>query len=243
MERIAVVTGGGTGIGREVAQLLAAEGAEVVITGRRAEVLEKTAAELGGNVRGVAFDASDPAGVQAALGELPERVDVLVNNAGGAAALVREAPAPGDLTAVRDAWLADVHLNLMTAVLVTEALEPRLADGARVVSVGSLGGRKGEGSYGAMKAAVESWNVGLAFRLGPRGITANVVSPGLIDDTEFFHGQMTDEWRRSLAVQAANGRAGTPAEVAAAIAFLASPAAGHVTAQVIHVNGGSYSGF
>lgn len=242
MARTAVVTGAGTGIGREVARLLAAEGTEVVIVGRRADVLERTAKEIGESVRAVAFDASDPEAVQAALPRLPSSVDVLVNNAGGAAALARPAVEPGDLVGVRDAWLADLNLNLMTAVLVTEALEARLTDNARIVSVSSLGSRRGEGSYGAMKAAVESWNIGLAFRLGPRGISANVVSPGLIDETEFFRGLMTEQWRQSLATQAANKRPGVPADVAAAIHFLASPAAGHITAQVIHVDGGAYSG-
>ncbi|MFI6346706.1 SDR family NAD(P)-dependent oxidoreductase [Streptomyces sp. NPDC050560] len=242
MARTAVVTGGGTGIGREVARRLAAEGAEVVVAGRRREVLEKTAADLPGAVRPVAFDAASPEAVAEALGRLPERVDVLVNNAGGAAALDRPAPEPGDLRAVRDAWYADMDLNLMTTVLVTEALEPRLGDGARVVSLSSLGSRNGEGAYGAMKAAVESWNVGLARRLGPRGITANVVSPGLVEDTEFFRGLMTDDWRQSLVSRSANGRAGSPDDIAAAVCFLASPGAGHVTGQVLHVNGGSYNG-
>ncbi|WP_246017603.1 SDR family oxidoreductase [Micromonospora pisi] len=102
--------------------------------------------------------------------------------------------------------------------------------------------RQGAGAYGAAKAAVEAWTASLAGELGPRGITANVVAPGLIVDTEFFRDRMTPEGVDRRVAATRNGRAGTADDVAATIAFLASPAAGHLTGQVIHVNGGAYLG-
>ena len=235
-----VVTGGGTGIGRAVAEVFAAQGDQVVITGRRRDVLEDTAARLGGAVRAVAFDASDPEQVQAALDALPVRVDVLVNNAGGNTDIGAEAPS--GLAGVAAAWRANLDANVLSAVLVTSALRPRLNPGGAVVSIGSVAAhRGGSGSYGAAKAAVEAWNLTLAQELGKQQITANVIAPGYIESTEFFRDGMTPQRRATLLAQTSNGRAGTPADIAATALFLASPAATHITGQTLHVNGGAHT--
>jgi 3-oxoacyl-[acyl-carrier protein] reductase len=236
--REVVVTGGGTGIGYAIAAAFRKAGDRVTITGRREAVLAGAAARLGATA--VAFDASDPAAIEVALPSLPERVDVLVNNAGGNTDLGPDAPT--GLAGVAAAWRADLDANLFTAVLVTAALTPRLVDGGRIVTLGSIAARTGAGSYGAAKAAVEAWTVSVAAELGPRGITANVVSPGLTVDTEFFRGRLSEQRRQRLIAATRNGRAGTPADVAATVRFLCSPEAGHLTGQVIHVNGGAYLG-
>lgn len=237
MSRTVLVTGGSSGIGRAVAARFAADGAEVVITGRRADLLATAAKEIG--ARPVGFDAADPQAVQAARAELPERIDVLVNNAGGNTDLGR--PDPADLTQLAADWQANLAANLLSAVLVTTAVSDRLADGGSVVLIGSIAAERGSGggSYGPAKAALATWNLDLSAELGRRGITANVIAPGFIADTEFFRGRMTDERRATLRAQTRNGRTGVPDDIAETAYFLASPGARHLTGQVVHVNGGA----
>ncbi|GGL52909.1 SDR family NAD(P)-dependent oxidoreductase [Planomonospora parontospora] len=241
-----VVTGGGTGIGYAIAAAFVAQGDRVTITGRREHVLKEAADRLSsghsGLVAAVAFNAANPVAVGEALDRLPSRVDVLVNNAGGNTDLDRTAD-DGDLMDVAEGWWANLNANLMSAVLVTSALLPRLADDGRIVTIGSIAAKgTGSGSYGAAKAAVEAWTADLAAELGPRGVTANVVSPGLVVDTEFFRGRLTEEGIRRRVENTRNGRAGTPEDVAETVRFLASPQARHLTGQVVHVNGGAHLG-
>jgi 3-oxoacyl-[acyl-carrier protein] reductase len=232
--RTIVVTGGATGIGRATAERFRADGDEVVITGRREDVLAKTAADLG--ARGVVCDATDPAQVQSLLDELPEQVDVLVNNAGGNTDLGRP-DADGDLAQLKANWLANLEANLVSAVLTTTALGPRLT--TAVVHLGSIAGARGPGSYGASKAALATWNLEAAAELGPRGITSNVVAPGFTADTEFFQGRLTPERRETLRQATMTKREGSVADIAETIHFLASAGGRHITGQVLHVNGGA----
>ena len=236
--RTVVVTGGSSGIGLACARHFASGGDRVVVTGRRTQALEDAASSVGAEA--VAFDAADPVAVNSALDRLPAHVDVLVNNAGGNTDFASAEPEPGDLVGLAAQWQANLEANLLSAVLVTAALRPRLGPDARVVSLGSIAAHFGAGSYGAAKAALQTWNLSLAADLGSGG-TANVVSPGLTEGTEFFRGTLDEARRDRLVAATRTGRAGTVDDVAAAVAFLASPAAGHITGQVLHVNGGAFT--
>lgn len=236
MPRNVLVTGGGTGIGRAVAGVFSADGDAVIITGRRSGPLEQTATELGPTVVSMRCDGTDPEQVEALQGQLPAAIDVVVHCAGGNTDFDR--PAPNDLTSLAANWRANLDANLVSAVLVTAAVRDRLTDGATVINIGSIAADKGAGSYGAAKAGIAAWNIDLAAQLGPHGVTANVVSPGYIADTEFFRDQLSSDGREALIAATDTKRAGVPDDIAAAVHFLASPSARQITGQVIPVNGG-----
>lgn len=237
MARNVIVTGGGTGIGKAVATSFAADGDTVLILGRRPEPLHRAAAELGPAVRAVVCDATDPTQVETLRAQLPTTVDVLVNSAGGNTDLDR--PSSDDLVSLAANWRANLESNLLSAVLITTVVADRLTEGGAVISISSIAADKGAGAYGAAKAGLASWNIDLARELGPRGVTANVLSPGYIAETELFRDQLTDQRRDALIAATFTGRAGTPDDVAGAVAFLASSAARQITGQVLAVNGGA----
>ncbi|WP_446211482.1 SDR family NAD(P)-dependent oxidoreductase [Micromonospora sp. IBSANI012] len=245
-ERLAVVSGGGTGIGRAVAAGLAADGLDVLVVGRRAVVLaaaaERISAECGraGAVRAVVADLTDPEQANLVVEAVAERaVDVLVNNAGGY--LGGDTGTPAGVAAH---WRANFDANVLTAVLLTEALRPALRrPGGRVILLSSIAAQRGGGgAYSAAKAALHGWAYDLATQLGPEQVTVNVVSPGYVADTEFFGDRMTPEGHAKRVAATLVGRAGEPDDVAAAVRYLAGPSAGYVTGQVLGVNGGSVLG-
>jgi len=245
--RVAVVSGGGTGIGRAAAAALAAHGTDVVILGRRAEVLRAAAEEINqdraaasGEVSWVRGDVSDPVQVAEAAEMIRERfpvVDVVVNNAGGSART-----AGTDLGELASVWLEAYQTNVISAVLLTSALLPVLRrPGGRVIIVGSRAAATGGASpaYVAAKAALGGWVLSLAARLGPEGVTANVVAPGYTAGTELLTGRMPDDRHERIVAGIAAGRAAQPEEIAAVIAFLASAQASYVSGQVITADGGA----
>ncbi|KUM82072.1 MULTISPECIES: SDR family NAD(P)-dependent oxidoreductase [Streptomyces] len=245
MARNVVISGGGTGIGLAAAQLFAADGDQVLLLGRRAEVLEQA-----GVPRALTYaaDLSRPRGVRgverfvaAELGT----VDVLIHSAGGAGYLEPEVDSDEPLDVVLHNWTLNFGLNTLTAALLTEALKDRLADpGGRVLFLSSIAAFRGSGSgaYAGSKAALHPYAHDLARQLGPRGITVNVVAPGYVEDTDFFGDTMDEERRRRLIAETSTGRAATPGDVAATLHWLASHAAGHITSQIIQVNGGAERG-
>ncbi|MFJ9154970.1 SDR family NAD(P)-dependent oxidoreductase [Streptomyces sp. NPDC102270] len=240
-ERSVVISGGGTGIGRAIAARFAGQGDRVTILGRRPDVLRAAAQEIEGAhpVEAVAVDLSVPEEVEQKLGELPERVDVLVNNAGRRGTPVRE----GGLKEVAERWRRDFDNNVLPAVLLTEALLPRLTrPGGRVVTLSSLAALRGNGAYGAAKAALLAWNHTLAQQLGPHGATANVVVPGFVAGTEFFGVPAGEEELARRRAQTLVGGVGGPDDIAAAVAFLASPEARYITGEFLNSNGGAMLG-
>jgi 3-oxoacyl-[acyl-carrier protein] reductase len=245
--RTVVISGGGTGIGLAAARCFARDGDNTVLIGRRAAVLEEAASHLAGAVPCPA-DLTRPEDAARAAAFVAERfgtVDVLINNAGGNGGLEPGPESEDLLAAAAHAWTVNFRLNTLTAVLLTEALRDRLASpGGRVLFLSSIAAYRGSGSgaYAASKAALHPYAFDLARTLGPRGITVNVVAPGVVDDTEFFGGAMTEERHQRLVAETLTGRAGEPGDVAETLHWLASHAAGHITAQVLQVNGGAERG-
>ncbi|MGW7166204.1 SDR family NAD(P)-dependent oxidoreductase [Streptomyces sp. NPDC054884] len=245
MTRNVVISGGGTGIGLAAAQVFAADGDRVLLLGRRPEVLEQ--AGVPGALTHAA-DLSDPDQVRAVarfVGAEFGTVDVLVHSAGGAGHLEPPSDSDDPLDRVAHHWTVNFRSNTLSAALLTEALKDRLAaPGGRVLFVSSIAAFRGSGSgaYGGAKAALHPYARDLARELGPRGVTANVVAPGYVEDTEFFGDAIEPARRERLVGETFTGRAGTPGDIAATLHWLASPGAGHVTSQVVQVNGGAERG-
>lgn len=243
--RLVIVTGGGTGMGRAIAMRFATDGDQVVILGRRAGVLAQTATALQKDFPQAQIfwrrcDVRDAAEVDACVKWLTTSVgptvDILVNNAGGVSILADNAPTSAAATHATQMLTS----NLISAYLIAYALRPHLRQpGARIVNISSIAAfRGGGGMYSAAKAGVVGLTYALAGELAPLGVTVNAVAPGLILGTEFFGDRMTAERQQHTVAQIPLGRPGAPEDVAAAVHYLASPAASYVTGETHHVNGG-----
>jgi 3-oxoacyl-[acyl-carrier protein] reductase len=235
--KVALVTGSTRGIGRALAGTLAAAGARVAVVGRDAATAQKVAAELGETHRGFGCDVSDPAQVTALVAAVEEQLgscDILVNNAG----ITRDNLM---LRIKDDDWDAVLDANLRSAFVAIRAasrgmMKRRWGRIINITSVVGLMGNKGQANYAASKAGLIGLTKSVAKELASRNIVCNAVAPGFIqtDMTD----AMTAEARAALQGQIPLERLGAPADVAHAVAFLASDLAAYMTGQVLVVDGG-----
>nr|WP_241562358.1 SDR family oxidoreductase [Streptomyces hoynatensis] len=240
--KAAVVTGGSRGIGRAIVERLARDGAQVVFSyaknqARAAEVEAAVAAAGGGTARGVRADFTEPAQAEALMeraAELLGGLDVLVNNAVRDISLTPLADTPDEL------WEETMAANA-TSVFVTLRYAARhMRDNGRIVNISTLNTSRpgpGLGLYVAGKGALEQLTAVAAVELGPRGITANVVSPGATD-TELFRTHNPPEAVAQVERLTPLGRLGEPADIADVVAFLAGPDGRWLTGQNLHATGG-----
>jgi len=236
--KVALVTGGGTGIGKAIVEQLVAQGARVAITGRRPEPLERLAKNDPERILPISADvtrADDRRRIIGAVEETWGRLDILVNNAG-----VFSAGPLGQLTDLEIDRVFDTNVSAVFS-LTRESLPLLRESKGNVVNVSSVaaGARMPHFAvYSASKAALEQLTRGLAAELGPEGIRVNAVAPG-ITRTDMAEPLLQDPDRlQSFVSRTALGRPGEPGDVAAATLFLASPDAAWVTGEVLQASGG-----
>jgi 3-oxoacyl-[acyl-carrier protein] reductase len=240
--KVALVTGASRGIGAAIARTLAAQGAIVVAAARgsNADASVADIVRLGGTAEAVNLDVTDQAAVDAAVsGTVSKhgRIDILVNNAGIARDQLM-------LRMKRADWDAVIATNLTGAYACSQAvLRPMIKQrGGRIITISSVVGQMGNAgqvNYAASKAGLIGMAKALAREVASRGITVNVVAPGLIDTdmTKALSSGTAETWVQQIPL----GRLGTPDDVANAVCFLASEEAAYITGQVLAVNGGMYT--
>jgi 3-oxoacyl-[acyl-carrier protein] reductase len=242
--KVALVTGGSRGIGAAVAQALATAGAAVAVCARNGEAAAASAeaiAALGGQALGVAADvgrAEDAERLVKACLERFGRLDILVNNAG----ITRD----GLVLRMKDGDWSDVlAVNLNGAFYCARAalrVILKQKQSGRIINIGSVVGsmgNAGQANYVTSKAGLIGLTKALAREVAARGVTVNLVAPGFIETD--MTANLPDAVKETYRGQIPLGRFGTAADVAAAVAFLASDGAAYITGQVIHVNGGMWS--
>lgn len=241
-DKVALVTGGGAGLGLAIAERLAAEGAHVHITGRRKDVLEEAAASIEGRVTAVVADStssSDLAHLAETIRSESGRLDVLVANAG----MIERADF-GEVT--EDHFDRTFDINARGTMFTVQTMLPLMPVGGSIILVGSIQGFKGlpgSTTYTATKAAVRSYARVWAAEFGDRGLRVNVLSPGpfdtdIIDGQAEYFGQDPAALRAQMASGVPLGRLGRPEELAGATLFLASDDSSFMTGAELCVDGG-----
>ena len=235
--KTALVTGATGTIGATIARSLHGQGATVAISGTRREVLDRLAAELGGRVHILPANLADPAETEALVPRAEEamgQLDILVANAG----VTRD----NLLVQLRDEdWEQVIAINLsatfrLSGAAVRGMMRRRFGRVIAITSVVGITGNPGQANYVAAKAGITGMIKALAQEYAKRGVTANCVAPGFIVTP--MTDRLNDKQRETIVAKIPASRAGTPAEVAAAVVFLASNEAGYMTGQTLHVNGG-----
>ncbi len=241
--KVALVTGGGEGIGAAVAREFAMAGAAVVVTGRRKEVIERVAAEIqkdGGQALAVAGSVTDEAHAQSAVAQAVRsfgKLNILVNNA-GIGAFGKALHETDDET-----WNEILAINLTGVFRFTRAAVPEMLkqDGGAIVNISSIAGQVGIpllAPYAVTKGGLDALTRCLAIDYAQQGIRCNAVSPGLVE-TPMAAGLLNDPERRAQVLTAYPlGRPGTPKEVAKLVLFLASDDAGWITGGIYPIDGG-----
>ena len=239
--RIALVTGASRGIGRAIARQLAVQGATVVAAARgdHADAVAREVHDAGGHAEAASLDITDATSIERTVADILARhgrLDVLVNNAGIARDQLLLRMKPAD-------WDAVIATNLTAAFTCVQAVvRPMMKQrSGRIIAISSVVGQTGnagQANYAASKAGLIGLAKSLAREVASRGITVNVVAPGLIDTdmTRALGVDTRDKWVAQIPM----GRLGTSDDVAAAVCFLASDEASYITGQVLAVNGGMY---
>ena len=237
---IALVTGASRGIGAAIADELAAQGATVIGTATSdagaAAINERLAASGG---RGRTLDVTDGASVDALIDSIASEfgaVSILVNNAGITRDNLLMRMKDEDWNAILDTNLTSVYRT--SKVVMRAMMKARKGRIINIASVVGVTGNAGQANYAAAKAGIIGFSKSLAKEIGSRGVTVNVVAPGLIE-TDMTKA-ITEDAKTDWSAQIPLGRMGTPAEIAAAVSFLASDEASYITGQVLAVNGGMY---
>ncbi len=237
--KVAIVTGASRGIGKSIALKLAQAGFEVIGTATSEAGAQGITSSLGGEHKGYVLDVASPESVADFFATIKGNhvaPQILVNNAG----------VTKDNLALRmkeDEWDSVINTNLGSVYRVTKACLRGMirARWGRIINISSVVGRMGnpgQSNYAAAKAGIEGYSRSLASELGSRGITVNCIAPGFIatDMTD----ELPEEQKEILLSRIPVGRLGESSEVAALVAFLASDAAGYITGETIHINGGMY---
>jgi 3-oxoacyl-[acyl-carrier protein] reductase len=239
---VALVTGASRGIGHAIAMALAGAGARVIGTSTSADGaagLTDALAAKGYRGRGAVLDVSDPASIDALIAELDGAEGlptILVNNAAITRDMLLLRMKPED-------WDAVLNTNLTSVFRLSKACLKRMMKERRgrivnITSIVGVTGNPGQSNYSAAKAGLLGFTKSLAREVATRGITVNAVAPGFID-TDMTRA-LNEEQRTTLQGQIPMGRLGSAEDIAAAVLFLASPSAGYVTGETLHVNGGMY---
>ncbi|UGA55782.1 3-oxoacyl-ACP reductase FabG [Vibrio sp. VB16] len=237
--KVALVTGASRGIGRSIAELLVERGATVFGTATSESGAAAITEYLGENGKGFKLNVTEPESITDVIKEITTNyggVDILVNNAG----ITRD----NLLMRMKDdEWTDIIDTNLTSIFRLSKAVLRGMMKkrNGRIINVGSVVGtmgNAGQTNYAAAKAGVIGFTKSMAREVSSRGVTINTVSPGFIE-TDMTKA-LNDEQRAATLSQVPAGRLGDPREIAAAVAFLASPDAAYITGETLHVNGGMY---